>query len=254
MPKKLGPDWVLFLVTLALAIFGVVMVFSSSAVMAKEVHGNPNYFSFKQLMAATLGLALMFLIMKVDYRKYRNPMVVFSILAVAIVTLVLVYFLAAAANTHRWIQFPGFSFQPSELAKVALIFFLAYFLEKQKGQINNIQFTLLPIAIVAGLLAVLIVMEPDLGTVVAMLMTAAVLLFVAGLDVRWFAVFAILSTPILYVLIFSEKYKYRFDRITAFLHPGADPLGAGYHINQSLISVGSGGIFGLGYMEGKQKL
>src|SRR4030095_12721623 len=103
-------------------------------------------------------------------------------------------------------------------------------------------------------MALLIVMEPDLGTVVAMLMTSAVLLFVAGLDVRWFAVAAVLSTPILYVLIFSEKYKYRFDRITAFLHPGADPLGAGYHIHQSLISVGSGVIFGLGYMEGKQKL
>jgi len=254
MPKKLGPDWVLFLVTLVLAIFGIVMVFSSSAVMAKEVHGNPNYFSFKQLLAATLGLALMFLIMKVDYRKYRKPILVFSILSVAIGTLVLVYFLAPSANAHRWIQFPGISFQPSELAKIALVFFLAYFLEKQKGQVNNIQFTLAPIAVVAGLLAVLIVMEPDLGTVVAMMLTAAVLLFVAGLDVRWFAVSAVLSTPILYILIFSEKYKYRLGRITTFLHPSADPLGAGYHINQSLISVGSGGIFGLGYMEGKQKL
>src|SRR5262249_3393059 len=154
---------------------------------------NPNYFSFKQLLAATLGLASMFLIMKVDYRKYRKPIIVFSVLSVAIATLVLVYFLAPAANAHRWIQFPGLSFQPSELAKIALVFFLAYFLEKQKGQVNNIQFTLAPIAIVSGLLALLIVMEPDLGTVVAMLLTAAVLLFVAGLDVRWFAVSAVLS-------------------------------------------------------------
>ena len=167
MAKKLRPDWVLFLVTLSLVIFGVAMVFSSSAVMAKEKFGDPNYFSFKQLMAAALGLAVMFVVMKVDYHLYRKPVVVFSVLSRGCCAAGPCVFSCAAANTHRWIQFPGFSFQPSELAKLALIFFLAYFLEKRKGQINNVQFTLVPIAMIVGLLAGLIVLEPDLGTRVA---------------------------------------------------------------------------------------
>ena len=252
MAKKLRPDWVLFMVTLVLAIFGVVMVFSSSVVTAKEVMGNPNYFSFKQLIAATIGLAVMFVLMKIDYHLYRKPVIVFSALSMAVALLVVVYFLAATAHTHRWIQFPVISFQPSELAKLATVFFLAYFLEKRKGEINNIKFTLVPIAVIVGVLAVLIVKEPDLGTAVAMLLTASVLLFVAGLDLRWFAMCAILAVPAFYFLVF--RVKWRWDRIMAFLHPEADPLRTGYHAIQSLISVGSGGIFGLGFMEGKQKL
>ncbi len=204
-------------------------------------------------MAAVIGLAFMFIVMKIDYHLYKKPVVVFTVLSLAVALLVVVYFLAKSANTHRWIQFPGgISFQPSELAKLALIFFLAYFLEKRKGQINNVQFTLAPIAIIVGLLAALIVREPDLGTALALLLTTSVLLFVAGLDLRWFAIPAALSVPMFYILVYLEPY--RWDRIMAFLHPEADPLGVSYNINQSLLSVGSGGIFGLGYMEGKQKL
>jgi cell division protein FtsW len=252
MAKKLRPDWVLFVITLALVIFGVVMVFSSSVVLAKADHQDPNYFSFKQIMAAVIGLALMFIVMKVDYHLYRKPAVIFTLLSMAVALLVVVYFFAEARNTHRWIQLPHFTFQPSELAKLAVIFFLAYFLEKRKGQINSVQFTLAPVAIIVGLLAGLIVYEPDLGTAVAMLLTVCVLLFVAGLDMRWFAIPAALSVPAFYFLVYLKPW--RWNRIMAFLHPDADPKGAGYHINQSLVSVGSGGIFGLGYMEGKQKL
>src|SRR6185295_15009234 len=134
MAKKLRPDWVLFVITLAMVIFGVVMVFSSSAVMAKSDFGDPNYFSFKQIVAAVVGLALMFVVMKIDYHLYRKPAVVFTVLSTTVALLVLVFFLAKVAKTHRWIQFSHISFQPSELAKLALIFFLAYFLEKRKGQ------------------------------------------------------------------------------------------------------------------------
>ena len=251
MARKLRPDWILFLVTLSLAIFGVVMVFSSSAVTAQEKLG-PNFYSFKQLMAATLGFAVMFVLMKVDYHHYRRPALVFSALSVAVALLVIVYFVAASAKVHRWIQLPGMSVQPSELAKLALVFFLAYFLEKQKGQINNIQFTLAPIAIIVGMLAVLIVKEPDLGTAIAIVLTTSVLLFVAGLDLRWFGMLAVLAIPAFYFLVF--RVGWRWERIMAFLNPGANPRGAGYHPMQSLISVGSGGILGLGFMEGKQKL
>jgi cell division protein FtsW len=252
MAKKLRPDWVLFVITLSLVIFGVVMVFSSSAVMAKARFEDPNYYSFKQILAAVVGLALMFVIMKVDYHLYRKPVIVFTVLSLAVAMLVIVFFLAKSANVHRWIQLPHLSFQPSELAKLAAIFFLAYFLEKRKGQVNNFQFTLAPVAIIVGVLAVLIAFEPDLGTSITMLLTAAVLLYVAGINLRWFAVPAGLSVPVFYFMVYLKPW--RWNRIMAFLHPDADPLDSGHQIKQALVSVGSGGISGLGYMEGKQKL
>src|SRR5437660_9195104 len=143
----------LFLVTLILVGFGVAMVFSSSAIVAKEKFGDPNYFSLKQLISATLGLAVMFVVMKIDYHTYRHPLMVFSALALVVALLVLVFFLAAAANTHRWIQFSGFSLQPSEMPKLALIFFLAYFLEKRQGRANDQPCPLLPLAVVVASLA-----------------------------------------------------------------------------------------------------
>jgi cell division protein FtsW len=252
MARKLRPDWVLFIITLSLVIFGVVMVFSSSAVVAKWAYENPNYFSFKQILAAIFGLALMFIIMKIDYHLYRKPAVVFSVLSMSVAMLVVVYFLSTNRNTHRWIQFSHFSFQPSELAKLALIFFLAYFLEKRKEQINNLQFTLAPVSIIVGLLSALIVFQPDLGTAIALLMTTCVLLFVAGVDLKLFAVPVALSVPAFYFFVYLVPW--RWDRIIAFLHPESDPLGDNYQINQSLMSVGSGGIFGRGFMEGRQKV
>jgi cell division protein FtsW len=252
MAKKLKPDRILFFVTLVLVGFGVAMVFSSSVVVAKEKFGDPNYFSFKQFIFAALGLAVMFVVMKIDYHMYRQPAVVFSALAIVVSMLVLVFFLAAAANTHRWIQLAGFSLQPSELAKLALIFFLAYFLEKRKGKVNDLAFTLAPIAIIVTLIAGLIVLEPDLGTAAALLVISFVLLFVAGLDLRWIAASIIFALPTFYLLIF--RVKYRRERILAFLNPWDEPLGRGFQIIQSLISVASGGFAGLGFMEGKQKL
>ncbi len=252
MARKLKPDRILFFATLILVGFGIAMVFSSSAIIGKERFGDPNYFSLKQLVAATLGLAIMFVIMKVDYHFYRHPAIVFSVLAIVVALLVLVFFLAAAANTHRWIQLSGFSIQPSELAKLALILFLAYFLEKRKDKVNELTFTLVPIGVIVAVLAGLIVVQPDLGTAVTLLVIAGIMLFVAGLDLRWIAMSILFAAPTLYLLVF--RVRYRRDRILAFLSPWQDPLGRGYQIIQSLISVGTGGVLGLGYMESKQKL
>jgi cell division protein FtsW len=252
MARKLKPDRILFIVTLVLVSIGIAMVFSSSAIVAKEKFGDPNYFSFKQLIFATLGLAVMFVVMKVDYHTYRKPAVVFSALAIVVAMLVLVFFLAAAANTHRWIQLAGFSVQPSELAKLSLIFFLAYFLEKRKGKVNDLKFTLIPVAIIVAVLAGLIVLQPDLGTAISLLVICAVLLFVAGLDLRWIAAAVIFAVPTFYLLVF--RVAYRRERMLAFLDPWSAPLGRGYQIIQSIYAVASGGIAGLGFMEGKQKL
>jgi cell division protein FtsW len=252
MARKLKPDRILFFVTLVLVGFGIAMVFSSSAIVAKEKFGDPNYFSFKQLIFAALGLAVMFVVMKVDYHTYKQPAVVFSALAIVVALLVVVFFLAAAANTHRWIQLAGFSIQPSELSKLALIFFLAYFLERRKGNVNDLKFTLVPIAVIVAILAGLIVLQPDLGTAISLLVISFVLLFVAGLDLRWIAAAAIFALPTFYLLVF--RVRYRRERILAFMNPWEEPLGRGFQIIQSLLSVASGGIAGLGFMEGKQKL
>src|SRR5438093_13527846 len=214
MAKKLKPDRILFFVTLALVGFGVAMVFSSSAIVAKERFGDPNYFSFKQLIFAAIGLAAMFVVMKVDYHAYRQPVVVFSAIAIVVAMLVAVFFLPATANTHRWIQLAGLSLQPSEVAKLAMVFFLAYFLEKRKGKVNDLAFTLVPIAVIVALLAGLIAIQ-DLGTAVSLLLISGVLLFVAGLDLRWIAASVMFALPTLYLLVF--RVKYRRERILAFL-------------------------------------
>ncbi len=251
MAKKVRPDRVLFVVTLTLVALGVAMVFSSSAVVAKEKFGDAYYFAFKQLVAAMIGLAVMFVVMKVDYHVYRKPAFVFSLLAIVVALLVLVFFLPAQANTHRWILLPGFSIQPSEIGKLALIFFLAFFLEKRERNLNDVKFTLIPISIVMTLLAGLVAVE-DLGTALSLLVVSAVLLFVAGLDLRWYLFSFVLAVPAFYLLVY--RVKYRYDRILTFMNPDADPLGKGFQVIQSKLAVGGGGLFGLGFMEGKQKL
>ena len=252
MAKKLRPDRVLFFVTLTLVVIGVAMVFSSSVVVAKAKFGDPNFFAFKQLVAATIGFAIMFVVMRLDYHAYRHPAFVFAVLAVAICMLVSVYFLPRHAETHRWIVLPGFSIQPSEFAKLALIIFLAYFVEKRQAQVNDIKFTLIPIAVIVAILAGLIVKQPDLGTAVSLLILTATILFVAGLDLRWYGFGVLLSVPAFYLFVYLEPYRWK--RIIAFMHPWDSPLKDSYQIVQSFIALGGGGVTGAGFMEGKQKL
>ncbi len=149
MARKLKSDWILFVVTLALVVGGVAMVFSSSAVLAKEWYGDPNHFSLRHVVAVLMGLLGMFTLMRVDYSRYRHPATVFSMLSVVTVLLVVAYLLPATANTHRWIRMAGLSFQPAELAKLSMIVFLAYFLETRRDRINELRFSLIPMLTVS---------------------------------------------------------------------------------------------------------
>jgi cell division protein FtsW len=252
MPKPTKTDHALFLTTLALGMLGVLMVFSSSAVMGNAKYGGATFFFLRQLVAGALGLAALFVIMKVDYHVYRKPAFVFTALAIVVGLCTVVFFLPAVRNTHRWIQLPGLSFQPSEVAKIMLIVFLAYFLEKRKGRTNE-WFTLAPIVVIAGLLGGLIVLQKDLGTAVALGLTALVMLYTSGLNMKWATAAAVpLGAIAFYVLVYLQDYRWK--RIIAYRDPHADPLGINFQINQSLTAVGTGGIFGRGYMEGLQKL
>ena len=252
MAKRVSVDRWLFVVTLLLVFIGLIMVFSASAVMAKERYGSGYYFLLKQLGWALGGIAVMVVGMKVDYRRYKHPAVVFTLLGVTALLLVCVFFLDRSHNTHRWIHVGFISLQPSELAKPALILFLAYFLESRIKSLNDLRSTILPAAIPILVFVGLIVMQPDLGTALACCAIAGCMLYVAGLDLRYFGYAFLASALPLYFLIFHVRY--RRDRILAFINPFADPQGRGFHIIQSLIAVSTGGITGLGLMEGKQKL
>jgi cell division protein FtsW len=252
MPVRVSVDKWLFGVTLLLVSIGLMMVFSASAVIAKDRFGSPYSFLLRQLLWALAGLFSMLLAMNFDYRRLKSPGVVFSALGLTTLLLLAVFFLDRHANTHRWIRLAGFSLQPSELAKPAIILFLAYFLEKRYKNIADWRHTLLPVVVPTLIFTLLIVAEPDLGTAMAVCGITAAVLFTAGMELKYFGYAALASTLPLYILIFRTAWRAR--RITAFLNPDADPRGAGFHMIQSLIAVGTGGIFGQGLMEGKAKL
>src|SRR5579859_3075549 len=252
MAKRVSVDRWLFTVTLLLIFVGLVMVFSASAVMAKERYGSGYYFLLRQVGWAAGGIAAMVVAMKVDYRRYKHPGFVFSLLGLTTLMLISVFFLDRAHNTHRWIHFSGFSFQPSEVAKVALILFLAFFLETRSRSMDDWRNTLVPAVLPTLVFIGLIVFQPDLGTAIACATITICILFVAGLEVKYLAYSFVGSLLPLYFLIFHVAY--RRDRILAFLDPYSDPQGRGFHIIQSLIAVSTGGLTGVGLMEGKEKL
>ncbi len=268
MAKRVSVDRWLFTVTMLLVFVGLVMVFSASAVMARERFGSPYAFLLKQLIWAAAGLVAMVAAMRVDYGCYKHPALVFSFLGFTTLLLISVFFLDRSHNTHRWIHAGGFSFQPSELAKPVLILFLAYFFESRAKAIpgspsismsgvtpsfiDDWRNTLLPAAAPVVLLLGLIVLQPDLGTAIACAGIAACILYVAGMRLRYFGYAFGASLLPLYFLIFHVSW--RRDRILAFLNPYADRQKTGFHIIQSLIAVGTGGVTGTGLMEGKQKL
>ncbi len=231
---------------------GLVMVFSASAVMAREKFHSPYTFVLRQLLWAVVGVALLWLLKNIDYRRYKHPAIVFSLLGLTILFLIAVYFLDRSHNTHRWIRLGPLSFQPSELAKPALILFLAYFLESRTKLMDDWKKTLAPVGVVTLLLAGLIGKQPDLGTSVACVLIAVTVFFVAGVRLKYFVAPLAMAPIVFYFAIW--RVHWRHERLLAYLNPDADPQGRGFHIIQSLIAVGTGGVTGVGLMESKQKL
>lgn len=252
MARKLESDRMLFSAVVTLLLFGIVMVYSASAVMASERFGSSYYFLWRQVVWAVVGLTAMVVMMNVNYRRLSDPRIVFPTLALQLILLVGVFFAGRSHNAHRWFHLGPLMFQPAEFSKLVLVIFLAYFLNLRREAVNDWQHTLLPIVLVAGASVVLVVFEPDLGTSLALALIVAVMLFTAGLRLRYFAMGAAAASPLLYLLVFDVGYRYR--RLMAFLNPYADPLNKGFQIIQSTIAIGTGGIDGKGLMEGTQKL
>jgi len=242
-----------------LCLLGAVMIFSASAVTAQQQFGHSYHFVLRQVIALIVGLLGMFALMKMDYHKLRKPAVVYSVLCVVLTLLVVSFFLGKSHSTHRWIKFGPAQIQPSELAKLAVILYLAWFLDLKRRAATSLEFdkedfmnTILPAVAPILICVALIVMQPDLGTSVDIVLIMTAILFVAGLSWKWLAVGAAVALPVLTFLI--TNVSYRMARLMSFLHPESDPQGAGFQLLQSLIAVGSGGFTGVGLMESKQKL
>jgi cell division protein FtsW len=252
MAKRVSVDRWIFGITLVLVFIGLIMIFSASAVMANERFGSAYYFLLRQVAYAIAGLLALVALMNIDYRRLKHPAIVFSTLGLTTLMLVAVFFLDRSHNTHRWLRYCAFSIQPSELAKPALILFLAYFLETRMKAIGDWRNTILPAVVPTVLFAALIVKQPDLGTAMMCVAITGAMLYIAGMSMKYFGYSLIPIVPLLYFLIFRTPW--RRERILAFLDPFADPQGRGFHTIQSLIAVGTGGVTGSGLMEGKQKL
>jgi len=259
LARRSDTDRWLFIVTLVLCLLGAVMIFSASAVTAQQQFGHSYYFVARQVVWLAVGLLGMFALMKLDYHRLREPAVVYTALCLVVVMLLGTFFLDKSHATHRWIRFGPVGIQPSELAKLAVILYLAWFLDLRRRAPTSLDFhkqdllqTILP-AVAPILVCVgLIVAQPDLGTSVDIVLIMTAILFVAGLSWKWVAVGLGVALPALYSLI--DFVAYRQARLMAFLHPDSDPQGAGFQLLQSLIAVGSGGFTGVGLMESKQKL
>jgi cell division protein FtsW len=257
--RRLETDRWLFGVTLVLCLMGAVMIFSASAITAQQMYGHSYIFVARQAAWLVMGLLGMFALMKLDYHRLREPAVVYTVLCLVVVMLVGTFFLDKSHATHRWIKLGPLNLQPSEMAKLAIILYLAWFLDLRRRRETSLEFkkqdflqTILPAVAPILVCVALIVAEPDLGTSVDVVLIMAAILFVAGLSWKWLAVGAAAGLPALLLLIMNASY--RQARLMAFLHPDSDPQGAGFQLLQSLIAVGSGGFTGVGLMESKQKL
>ena len=253
MPRKLTPDMWLFGVAGVLLSAGVVMVYSASAIVAADRFGDPYFFLKKQLFWAFLGSLALWGAMRLDYRRLEKLVLPALLLAVALLVLVLVPAVGQAINgTRRWLRFGPVSFQPVELAKLALVVYLAAFVARKGEAIGDFRRGIVPPLAVAGLLALLVVAQPDLGNAVTLLTLTFALLFLAGGRLRHLALVLGSALPLLALAIWAAPYRVR--RITTFFDPWGDPRGSGFQIIQSWLALGSGGWLGRGIGDGKQKL
>jgi len=252
MAKRVGVDKWMFGTVLLLVLFGLVMVFSASAVMAKETMGSPYAFVSKQAGWALLGMIALTLLMRVDYRRYNSYLVVVGAVAITTLLLLGVFAMHGMNGAHRWIRVAGQTIEPSELAKPAIVLFLAYFLQTRVHAMDDWKGTILRAALPPLVFIALILRQPDLGTALVCAAVTIAMMYLAGMQMKWIGVAFLAASPVMYYMLWMVPFRHA--RMEIFFHPEMDPLGKGFHILQSLIAVGTGGVFGRGLMEGVQKL
>jgi cell division protein FtsW len=253
MPRRLAPDMWLFGAALVLLSAGVVMVYSASAIVAADRFHDPYFFLKKQLVWALLGAGALWAMLRLDYRWLEKAVVPALIAAAVLLVLVLVPPVGQAINgTRRWIRLGPVSLQPVELAKLALVVYLAAFLAKRRDGAADFRTGVLPPLAVAGVLAGLVLVQPDLGNCLTLIALTFGLLYLAGTPIRHLAWVAAPAAALVPLAIWMAPYRMR--RITAFMDPWGDPRGSGFQIIQSWLALGNGGLLGQGIGGSKQKL
>ena len=232
---------------------GIVMIYSASAIYALDTMKDSAYFLKRHLVYLVVGVFLTVLTARVDYQKLRRFSKPILISALVLLVLVLIPHVGhATGGARRWFKFFGFSFQPSEYLKIVLIFYMADYLDRKKESLTDIKHTLLPALFVLGLCAGLVMIQPDLGTSVTLVVVALVLFFAAGIKLGYLAAIIGSGLPVLLLMLLAKPYRRK--RLLAFFHPWDDPQGIGFQITQSFIALGSGGLFGVGLGKSQQKL
>ena len=253
MKRIEGYDLIILLMTVALTCFGIVMVYSASSVMAAKKFNDGFYFLKRQGIFAILGFAMMAIAMRIDYQQWRRLAV--PLLIACLVLLVMVFVPGIGGKVKgasRWLRFPGFNFQPSELAKMALIIYMAYSLDKKQEKLKFFSTGFLPYMVVLAIMIAILLLQHDLGASLTLGAVALSMLFIAGSRPRYILGMFVMAVPFLYYAILTKSY--RLARIKVFLNPWQDPTNTGFQIIQSWLGFGIGGIFGQGLGEGKQKL
>lgn len=245
-------DTILAITTFGLVVFGLIMVSSASVVQSLDNAGNAYYYLLRQGIYATIGLFLWWFFSKLDYHFLKKFASMMFFAAIICLGLVLVPGLSLeAGGAKRWIHLGPITFQVSEFVKLAVAVYLAWWFEKKGAAVKDLYKTFLPFVGVFLLIFLLIMQQPDLGTAMVVSMIAGSMYLVSG--ATWTQLGTLVGSGIFGVVMLIYAAPYRLRRLITFLNPGADPLGAGYHINQALLAIGSGGLFGLGYGHSRQK-
>ena len=254
-PKRVALDHLILIITLTLALVGLVMVFSASAVVAgenKRLHDSW-YFLKRQLAWLTFGLVLLHVVSRIDYVWWKRlALPLLGFITVLLVVVLIPSVGVAAKGARRWLHLGPISIQPVEMVKLIAVIYLAAYLAKKEDRLQSFGDGVLPAVVVVGLLSGLVLMEPDLGTIVVIGLVTAGMLFLGGARVSHLLRLVPVALAAVMVLIWLSPY--RWQRIIAFLNPEKDPTGAGFQINQSFLAFGRGGLFGVGLGESKQKL
>lgn len=246
------PDYFLLFMVLLLISFGIIMIFSASPSVGYEYFGDPFYFIKKHLLYLFLGILVFIFGLVIDYAEYKKYSLFLVIAVIALLVLTsLPGFGVISGGARRWLNLKIFLFQPSELAKIIVIFFLASAIEKKKEKITDFWQGLLPLLIVVGMIVLFILKQPDLGTTLVIISLTLMMVFVGG--ARLMHILMIVVTGLLGAVVVILMNPYQMKRIFAYLNPWKDPLGINFHVIQSWIAVGSGGIFGLGLGSSKLK-
>jgi cell division protein FtsW len=253
MKAERHTDFYLLFSVLILLGLGIVMVYSASFVLAGQRFGDPYFFLKKQAVAAAIGLFLLFFAARLDYRRWQVLGIPLLILSAALLAvLILPGMRHEIGGSARWLKISFFSFQPAELAKLALVIYLARSLTKKEGRMKEFAVGFLPHMVVLGVLFALVLKQPDFGTGIIFASLVFLMLFAAGASFKHLGATALAALPVLFYI--ATRAKYRQGRLLTFLNPWSDPGNAGFQIIQSFLAFGSGSVFGVGLGMGKQKL